>query len=124
MVARVRARLADLALLALEATGRVLPHPRSAAFPPGPGTGFAVAETARGALFHYARVEQGRIADYRIVAPTEWNFHPRGAFRAGLLGFRATDPETVKHRATRWALALDPCVPFDIAVNTTGQTAR
>lgn len=117
LAARVRARLADLALLALEATGRVLPQARVSAFSPEPGTGFAAVETARGLLVHRVRLGQGRIADYRIVAPTEWNFHPGGAFRDGLLGFRADDADTVRRRAGRLALALDPCVPFDIAVN-------
>ncbi|SMF97734.1 Nickel-dependent hydrogenase [Methylomagnum ishizawai] len=117
LAARVRARLADLALLALEATGRVLPQTRVSAFSPEPGVGFAAVETARGLLVHQVRLGQGRIDDYRIVAPTEWNFHPDGAFRDGLLGFRADDAEAVRRRAGHLALALDPCVPFNIAVD-------
>jgi hypothetical protein len=117
---RVLARLADLAFLALEVMGRVPARPRCGAFSPAPGAGFAVAETARGVLIHYARLERGRIADYLIVAPTEWNFHPAGAFRNGLVGFRAADAETLRRRAGRLALALDPCVAFDIAVSPAG----
>ena len=38
----------------------------------------AAVETARGPLLHFARVRDGRIEDYHVLAPTEWNFHPRG----------------------------------------------
>ncbi|MBK6630066.1 MAG: nickel-dependent hydrogenase large subunit [Betaproteobacteria bacterium] len=39
-------------------------------------------ETARGTLLHQVTLAGDHVAHYRIVAPTEWNFHPRGAFRA------------------------------------------
>lgn len=65
---------------------------------------------------HWVRLEQDRIPDYRIVTPTEWNLHPAGPFRDGLLGLTAGDAETVEKMARRLALALDPRVPFDIDV--------
>jgi hypothetical protein len=116
IVARVLARMADLAFLALEAAGRLPARWRCDAFSPVPGTGFAVVETARGLLIHHVRVSRGRIADYLIVAPTEWNFHPAGAFRHGLLGLRSEDMGMIEKRARRLALALDPCVPFEVNV--------
>ncbi|QSA97324.1 nickel-dependent hydrogenase large subunit [Methylococcus sp. EFPC2] len=113
---RLQARLAELASVVQEAAGQIPPQPRCDAYSPEAGSGFSVAETARGLLVHWARLEQGRIADYLIVAPTEWNFHPAGAFRAGLVGLAAPDSDTVERQARQLALALDPCVPYDIDV--------
>ena len=53
----------------------------------GPGIGLAWVQTARGLLLHRAELDgQGRVADYRIVAPTEWNFHPAGPCVEALTG--------------------------------------
>ncbi|MFA6313192.1 MAG: nickel-dependent hydrogenase large subunit [Sterolibacterium sp.] len=81
-----------------------------------PGVGVARVETARGALLHRVRLEDERVAEYTLVAPTEWNFHPRGAFASLLLGAPATDTETLRRQAATLALALDPCVPYQIEV--------
>lgn len=116
VAARVLAQMADLAFLALEAAGRLPARWRCDAFSPSPGTGFAVVETARGLLIHHVRVSRGRIVDYLIVAPTEWNFHPAGAFRHGLFGLPSKDSRTIEKQAWRLALALDPCVPFEVNV--------
>jgi hypothetical protein len=79
------------------------------------GSGAALAATARGPLLHQARVADGRVAAYRVVAPTEWNFHPEGALRAGLIG-RAADAQRASRDAQRLAQALDPCVAFRVEV--------
>jgi Ni,Fe-hydrogenase I large subunit len=66
------------------------------------------AETSRGLLVHRTRVADGRLADYRIVAPTEWNFHPEGAFARGAAGL-ADDGGL--DAGARWIVgSLDPCV--------------
>ena len=55
----------------------------------GPGEGFAAVNSARGRLYHRLKLDGGgRIVDYAIVAPTEWNFHPDGPFVRLLLGAR------------------------------------
>jgi Ni,Fe-hydrogenase I large subunit len=81
-----------------------------------PGAGLARVETARGTLLHRVRLEEQRVAEYNVVAPTEWNFHPRGAFASMLLGSLATDVEVLHREAAILALALDPCVPYQIEV--------
>lgn len=81
-----------------------------------PGIGVARVETARGTLLHRVRLEDERVAEYTLVAPTEWNFHPRGAFASLLLGAPAADAETLRRQATALALALDPCVPYRIEI--------
>lgn len=70
--------------------------------------GIGWAETARGLLVHRTRVEDGRLAGYRIVAPTEWNFHPQGAFVRGAAGL--ADDGGLEAAAHWIAGSLDPCV--------------
>ena len=102
--ARFAARLVDLAA-ALE-TFRGC----HGASPLGEGSAIAWTETARGLLVHRVLLDGERIARYRIVAPTEWNFHPAGAFAKGALGLDASDGERLEREA-RWLVAsLDPCV--------------
>lgn len=78
-------------------------------------SGFAAVETPRGSLHTLLTVQgDGRLSAIRVVAPTEWNFHPDGPLVRRLLGWR---PEGGARDAilTR-AAAFDPCVRFDAAV--------
>jgi uptake hydrogenase large subunit len=85
-------------------------------WPLGAGVGLAAVQTARGLLLHSAQVSDDRVEDYRIVAPTEWNFHPDGALAHGLVGTEAGDEATLTARASLAVLALDPCVGFRVEV--------
>jgi coenzyme F420-reducing hydrogenase alpha subunit len=80
------------------------------------GRGLAAVETARGTLIHSVAVQGGRIESWRIVAPTEWNFHPQGAFVRGLRGTQAESAERARTAAQRFAFALDPCVASEVTV--------
>lgn len=79
-----------------------------------PGIGRALVETARGLLMHEIVVDGGLIADYSIVAPTEWNFHPRGPLAGWLVGRDATDRDALHAFAARAVAALDPCVRWEL----------
>ena len=106
--ARLVARLVDLAatLVALGAAARE----GHGAVALASGGAIAWVETTRGLLVHRVALDGERIADYRIVAPTEWNFHPEGAFARGALGLAAGDGARLE-RELRWLIAsLDPCV--------------
>jgi hypothetical protein len=48
------------------------------------------------------------------VAPTEWNFHPRGPLVSGLLGLSAD--ESLSDTVLMLVQALDPCVPVEVTV--------
>lgn len=118
VAARLVARLVDLALLAESLQA----HDDDAAtmaigVSPAPGVGASYVETARGALLHHVTLRGECIERYRIVAPTEWNFHPRGAFAQGLEGWPAAKPEEARAAADWMCHALDPCVPYEVAVN-------
>jgi Ni,Fe-hydrogenase I large subunit len=81
------------------------------------GTGIGLAETARGLLVHQAQVAaDGRVERYRVVAPTEWNFHPDGALARGLVDRQVMDGAAARRDATLLAQALDPCVAFTVEV--------
>jgi hypothetical protein len=79
-----------------------------------PGRGRALAETSRGLLMHEIALDGDRIADYFIVAPTEWNFHPQGPLAGWLTGRDAGDREELTAFAARAVAALDPCVRWEL----------
>ena len=117
VVTRITARLTELARWLLELgqdDAAPAPSPRVLSVPLGNGEGLAAVETARGMLLHRARLVDQHVADYQIVAPTEWNFHPGGALATGLVGLEARE-DVQLIGATRLAVhALDPCVAFRI----------
>ena len=86
----------------------------ASAVPSGAGRGRALVETARGLLMHEITLDGDRIADYVIVAPTEWNFHPQGPLAGWLMGRDATDRGAVQAFAARAVAALDPCVRWEL----------
>ena len=106
LLARFVGRLIDVAAT-IEALQRGDDLPSE---PSGNGLGWA--DCARGRVLHHAELDaEGCIRRYRIVAPTEWNTHPRGLC-ARLLG--AIGPgawPTLRRQARLVMLAVDPCVP-------------
>ncbi|BCB28548.1 hydrogenase assembly protein HupF [Sulfurimicrobium lacus] len=84
----------------------------------GTSEGAAWVQTARGLLVHRLALDtDGKVADYRIVAPTEWNFHSQGAYTCGLTGRPATTPDEAREAAELLLLALDPCVAYEVELN-------
>jgi Ni,Fe-hydrogenase I large subunit len=75
-------------------------------------TGVAGVETSRGLLLHLVRLANGKIDQYRIIAPTEWNFHPAGPLAEALADLPAD--ARLDTRARQVALSLDPCVEYGI----------
>lgn len=63
------------------------------------GAAYGLVEATRGALGHWVRVEQGKIAQYQIITPTAWNASPRdssgvrGPWEDALIGTEVKDPE-------------------------------
>lgn len=82
------------------------------------GVGLAQVQAARGLLIHRVELQQGKIADYRIVAPTEWNCQPHGILALGLSQLQASDENILRQQA-QWLLhAIDPCVPYELILTT------
>lgn len=108
------ARLAELARLALDGGDGCLAH---GAVATGPNRGLAWVEMARGLLVHQVEVDpaSGRVLACRVVAPTEWNFHPQGEVAQRLARLDPAQPETALARRVHLLVAaFDPCVPFTI----------
>jgi hypothetical protein len=80
------------------------------------GVGIAQVQAARGLLAHRVVLGGGRVSDYRILAPTEWNFHPRGAVAAGLAGLPAMDDDRLRRLAGLLVVAVDPCVDYALTI--------
>jgi Ni,Fe-hydrogenase I large subunit len=89
-----------------------------------PGEGLAWSEMARGVLVHWVRLEAAaggpRVADCRVLAPTDLNFHPRGVLARTLAALRgdaaadAGEQTAVVDRARVLAAAFDPCLHFEV----------
>jgi len=110
---RFAARLSELARIACSDPPAA---PLAGSLPLGAGRGLGWVETARGLLLHAIDLEGETIRRYRIVAPTEWNFHPQGALAAATLGVHETSAADLKRR-TEWLLqALDPCVAYRMEI--------
>lgn len=78
------------------------------------GGGLSIVEAARGRLVHRLRLQDGRVRDYQVLAPTEWNFHPDGALVRGLLGRPA--PPDAEFALRLLISSLDPCVDYRLTV--------
>ncbi len=79
---------------------------------PATGRGLGVVEAARGRLVHRVSVSGNLIDRYQILAPTEWNFHPRGLVAEGLLGLPCGYESTMRQQASLFISAVDPCVGY------------
>ncbi len=78
-----------------------------------PHTGYASVESPRGRLYYFVVLQgDGRLRDARVVAPTEWNFHPDGPFARALVGFRPEGDATMA--IARLAAQFSPCVAVDV----------
>jgi Ni,Fe-hydrogenase I large subunit len=90
--------------------------PRLDVASPVAGEGIAVVRTARGLLMHHVRLAAEKVTDYVIVAPTEWNFHPNGAFAQDICGLKESDAKRLQKLAQIEALSLDPCVAYEVEI--------
>ncbi len=83
--------------------------------------GIGLVEAARGILVHRIELDGDQVCGYRILAPTEWNFHPDGALVRGLRGLEAGDDLSGMVRLL--VDAIDPCVGYQLEVVDSVDTA-
>lgn len=82
-----------------------------------PGVGLGAVECARGRLHHLVALNpHGHVDRLEILAPTEWNFHPRGALFRALTGIAWQDGGAAFAQAKRLVAAFDPCVAFNVEI--------
>lgn len=121
VLARVAARLLEIARTQILMERLVAAIEPSASFMvsgrlPQRAVGVGLVEAARGALGHWLRIENGRIAGYQIIAPTTWNFSPRdaagvpGPLEAALVGTPVQEGETTPVAVQHVVRSFDPCM--------------
>jgi len=74
---------------------------------PSAGSGFVQLEATRGRLVHRVLVSADKISQYQIIAPAEWNFHPKGVVTQGLLGASTKDREVLTGQINAWCRSID-----------------
>ena len=114
--ARLAATLIELA--AIPSRMLALAHGRDTAeLPDGePGVGVAQIEAARGRLVHAVEMDGEKVGRYRILAPTEWNFHPQGAAATALARLASAEGDR-ESLARLFVTAVDPCVGYEVRVH-------
>ncbi len=115
LLVRMVARLTEIAQLSLN----LLPAPGEAgpvesAAVQNPGIGQVAA--ARGQLVHRVELQEGVVSNYQILAPTEWNFHPRGLVATALATLKG-DESQITPQAHLLIDAIDPCVGYELIIS-------
>ena len=76
-----------------------------------------MAQTARGRLTHAVHVVEGRVARYRVQAPTDGFFADATALAALLANRRFVGLDQARQALEQAILALDPCLPYTLEVH-------
>jgi hypothetical protein len=111
-------RLAELVRLCLpDGPGQGAGWLRHGALHTADGQGLAWVEMARGLLVHQVELEPDVpvVRACRVLAPTEWNFHPAGEVARRISALDATLPAGLRTGQLNLLMAaFDPCVPFEV----------
>jgi len=77
--------------------------------------GRAFLEVPRGMLSHFVSIDEGKISNYSVIAPTTWNASPknydglRGAYEEALVGIKLEDPKNPLE-VLKVLHSFDPCL--------------
>ncbi len=88
---------------------------------PETAKGQAFFEVPRGLLSHFINIEDQKIANYSVIAPTTWNASPknndgqRGAYEEALIGIKIADTDNPLE-ALRVIRSFDPCLACAVHV--------
>ena len=128
LLTRMTARLVESALLIRELRAGIICPEKSEAVvndsDAGSGIGISRIEAARGRLVHRVELEAGLVSNYQILAPTEWNFHPRGVLVSAFEGLETDNEASLKQMAELLINAIDPCVSYQLRIDRSGYGAE
>jgi len=111
LLPRLVARLSEMAQLCLRLENEADPP-----LPVPPSGGIGEAAAARGRLIHAVQVDgDGRVCRYRILAPTDWNFHPHGVVAQALAELDG-DADLIAEQTRQIVQAIDPCVGYELTL--------
>ncbi len=79
--------------------------------------GVAQIQASRGLLIHKVKLKNDVIANYQIVAPTEWNFQPNGVAALSLQSLSVHNETLLRQHAALIINAIDPCVGFELVID-------
>ncbi len=88
---------------------------------PEESQGYGWHEAPRGALGHWVKIKDGKIANYQCVVPSTWNGSPRdatgqrGPYEAALIGTPVANPEQPVE-ILRTVHSFDPCMACAVHV--------
>lgn len=97
---------------------------------PDQAEGVGITDAPRGALGHWIKIADKKIANYQLVAPTTWNASPKdagnnpGPMEQAILGTRVQD-ENNPYEIVRILRSFDPCLACAVhAVDVKGRNLR
>jgi len=96
---------------------------------PASATAYGLTEAPRGALGHWVRIANGKIANYQVVTPTCWNASPRdgtgvrGPIEEALIGTPVLDPAQ-PIEVLRVIHSFDPCLSCAVHVMRPAEGAK
>jgi Ni,Fe-hydrogenase I large subunit len=79
--------------------------------------GISQVQASRGLLIHKVELKNGVIANYQIVAPTEWNFQSNGIAALSLQSLCVHNKTLLRQHAALIINAIDPCVGFELIID-------
>ena len=83
----------------------------------GDGWGVAQTLTARGVLTHAAHVVDGKVASYRVQAPTDGFFADAAPLSSLLGNLEFASLDQARQVLNQAILALDPCLPYEVELH-------
>jgi hydrogenase large subunit len=91
--------------------------------------GMGLWDAARGALGHWTKIENGKIARYQAVVPTTWNASPKddrgqpGPLEQALIGTTVEDSEN-PFALARIVRSFDPCIACAVHLIEPGKSIK
>lgn len=73
-------------------------------------------DAARGKLIHALTIKDEKIKAYRILSPTQWNFHPQGVLKQMITSINFENKQDLNAKIKLLVNAIDPCVGYQIEV--------
>ncbi|SFV58821.1 Hydrogenase maturation factor HoxV/HupK [hydrothermal vent metagenome] len=74
-------------------------------------------DAARGKLIHRLSIQGEKIKTYRILSPTQWNFHPQGVLKQMIKLIYFKDKQDLNDKIKLLVNAIDPCVGYVIEID-------